>query len=153
MPSSSTSCSLSTLPDPGIVGTCVRERCGPRVQLPPGDSLYSISLCLLSILYSRPSDCSTLVSLGESHSTLSAFLSFFLVRLTVALRPLLREGHRRYSTVTRRSRTIFKTRGSSSDDIYKIEDSLCQSHFTTKFTKGEFLRISFAINKFQREFL
>ena len=122
------------------------------MQLPPGDLLHSVSFQPLST-HSRSIDYSTLVSLGESHSTLSAFLSFFLVRLTVALRPLLREGHRRYSTVTRRSRTIFKTRGSSSDDIYKIEDSLCQSHFTTKFAKGEFLLFSSAINKLQREFL
>jgi hypothetical protein len=44
-------------------------------------------------------------------------------------------------------------RGSSCDDIHKKEDSMYQSCFTVKSTKGEFLGTSLAINTLKKDFL
>ena len=94
----STSCSLSTLPDPGIVGTCVQ-----RGVVPECSSLLEITAFHQpSSPHSRPQPSIRPIDprLAGRESHFTERLSYFLVRLTVALRPLLREGHCHYSLKT-----------------------------------------------------
>jgi len=90
----STSCSLSTLPDPGIVGTCVQ-----RGVVPECSSLLEITAFHQpSSPHSRPQPSIRPIDprLAERESYFTERLSCFLVRLTVALRPLLCKGLCRY---------------------------------------------------------
>jgi hypothetical protein len=127
--------SLLTLPDPGIVCTVVQ-----RGVVPERSSLLEI-YCVPT----RKKPFATVQSTTDRYPSQDLVIvpersSFFLVRLTVALRPLLREGHCHYSlkTVSRRSQavsrhcarraTIFTKR-----KIPRIQTS--QARVTTKFTK------------------
>jgi hypothetical protein len=109
------------------------KRCGPWVQLPPGDLLHSKQLWTA---YNRPNAQLTVISQKRESQCLS-HLSFFLVRLTVMISSLLRKDHCHYSlrTVTNNIKTLC----SLCENIYKKKIPCIrtfQARVMPKLTKG-----------------